>query len=626
MSFGGLTPPLRRRGKEIKPSNNAMDMESIRARRARLEEIINSMRLPPLTQESQSVHGSLSLLRGQEARGPSSDWLSVRRSHSFSDPNTPLKSSTSRRPQPLTPEKGVQSYPFVSRPYATPLPGIGQRSLLTPTPLPHKQTPPTSGKRRTSDEREENHDKRPMTGRPGDERGSDADDEDDEADQDSPEILQKIVKGLGSHSSSKQLASAMRARKMLSRDSNPPIEGFLEAGILTPLLPLMQENDNPKLQLEATWALTNIASGNSKQTAAVVGSGAIPILVKLLESSEAEVREQAAWALGNVAGDGPESRDAVLLGGILQPLVKIIKNGEEEDSTKVSTVRVVAWVFANLFRNKKLALNPDELKDSIATLKVLVNYPDEEVNVDALWALSYLSEQGDEEIEGVLGEDLLPVIVRHLESERSKMVVPALRASGNIVSGNDAQTEAALAAGVLPLYKLLLRNSRRNIRKETAWALSNVTAGTKEQIQQVVDEGLLPELVRVIEEGFLDVQKESAWALSNLTSGGTQSQIEALVAAGGVEALVTVLGVFETSVVTVALEGLDNILAECGDKEAVVKKIAEAGGREKLEILQRNTDTTVSSKAQSLLDMHFNTEEDDGDESNSERQEEAQEN
>lgn len=59
--------------------------------------------------------------------------------------------------------------------------------------------------------------------------------------------------------------------------------------------------------------------------------------------------------------------------------------------------------------------------------------------MDALWALSYLSEQGDEEIEGVLAEDLLPVIVRHLESERSKMVVPALRASGNIVSGNDAQ-------------------------------------------------------------------------------------------------------------------------------------------------------------------------------------------
>ncbi|XP_047475404.1 importin subunit alpha-3-like [Penaeus chinensis] len=509
----------------------------------------------------------------------------------------------------------------VSRPYATPLPGIGQRSHLTPTPLPQRGIPPTSGKRRTSDDRAESYDKRPMTGRPVEEGGSEADDEEEDIDKkDSPEVLKNIVKGLGSHSSSRQLSCATKARKMLSRDSNPPIEDFLEAGILTPLLPLMQENDNPKLQFEATWALTNIASGNSKQTAAVVESGSIPILVKLLESSEGEVREQAAWALGNIAGDGPKSRDAVLLGGILQPLINIIEAGEQEGPTKVSTIRVVAWVLANIFRNKNLTLTPEELKESIAALKVLVNYRDEEVNVDALWALSYLSEQGDEEIEGVLREDLLPVIVRHLGSDRSQMIVPALRASGNIVSGNDLQTEAALAAGVLPLYKQLLRNTRRNIRKETAWALSNVTAGTKRQIQQVVDEDLLLDLVRVIKEGFLDVQKEATWALSNLTSGGTPSQIEALVAAGGVEALVTVLGVFETSVVTVALEGLDNILAECGDKQAIVHRIAEAGGKEKLEILQRNTDETVSGKAKGLLEMHFDNTRDNSDVSDNESQ------
>lgn len=59
---------------------------------------------------------------------------------------------------------------------------------------------------------------------------------------------------------------------------------------------------------------------------------------------------------------------------------KAYKKIEKKLYPQVSTVRVVAWVFANIFRNKKLALNPDELKDSIATLKVLINYPDEEVN------------------------------------------------------------------------------------------------------------------------------------------------------------------------------------------------------------------------------------------------------
>ena len=106
---------------------------------------------------------------------------------------------------------------------------------------------------------------------------------------------------------------------MLTCESNPPVKQVVESGVLPLLVQLLSRNDDPAIQFEASWALTNVASTDMTHT--VVECEAVPQLVSLLKNSpNADVREQSAWCLGNIAGDCPSLRDHCLAQGAMEPL------------------------------------------------------------------------------------------------------------------------------------------------------------------------------------------------------------------------------------------------------------------------------------------------------------------
>ncbi len=176
---------------------------------------------------------------------------------------------------------------------------------------------------------------------------ADSTDEDDMRDNLTTASLETIVEKANSSEPATQLAAVQAARKLLSSDRNPPIDALINSGILPVLVRCLECNDNPSLQFEAAWALTNIASGTSAQTQAVVHANAVPLFLQLLTSNHQNVCEQAVWALGNIIGDGPVLRDYVINLGVVQPLLSFIN-----PEIPISFLRNVTWVVVNLCRNK----------------------------------------------------------------------------------------------------------------------------------------------------------------------------------------------------------------------------------------------------------------------------------
>lgn len=421
--------------------------------------------------------------------------------------------------------------------------------------------------------------------------------------------IEEIVKGIKSNDDDIQYEATQGARKMLSRERNPPIDDIIEAGILPTLVTFLQRDDNRKLQFEAAWALTNIASGASHQTAAVVGQKAVPAFVRLLHCNVPEVVEQAVWALGNIAGDGANFRDQVLAAGVIEPLIKIINN----TTASVPFLQNISWTMSNLCRNKNPPTAADFIRQLLPSLLKLLQMNDKQIKADSCWALSYITDGPNERIQMIIDSNITPKLIDMLKSVPDVLLLtPVLRTLGNIVTGTDEQTQAMLEQALLSPFQMLLRHHKANIVKEASWTLSNITAGTRDQIEAVINAGLLEELIRVLETGDFKGKKEATWALTNLTSGGSPMQVFKLVELGGLKPLCGMLTCGDGKIVQVVLDGLTNMLnmADANQKTTEMTTcIEEADAIDALEKLQEHENEEIYKSALNIIETWFGEEE-----------------
>ncbi|KAK4743557.1 hypothetical protein SAY87_001558 [Trapa incisa] len=429
------------------------------------------------------------------------------------------------------------------------------------------------------------------------------------------EFLPSMVAGISTDDRNLQLEATTQFRKLLSIERSPPIDEVIQSGVVPRFVEFLMREDFPQLQFEAAWALTNIASGTSENTRVVVDHGAVPIFVRLLSSQSDDVREQAVWALGNIAGDSPKCRDLVLSSGALVPLL-----AQMNDHAKLSMLRNATWTLSNFCRGKPQP-SFDQVKPAIPALACLVRSSDDEVLTDACWAFSYLSDGTNDKIQAVIESGVCPRLIELLCYPSPSVLIPALRTVGNIVTGDDVQTQCIINHGALSgLLNLLTGNYKKSIKKEACWTISNITAGNKEQIQAVIEANLIGSVVNLLHNAEFDIKKEAAWAISNATSGGSHEQIKFLVSQGCIKPLCDLLICPDPRIVTVCLEGLENILkvgegeknlGHSGGVNLFAQMIEDAEGLEKIEHLQSHDNTEIYEKAVKILETYWIEDEDE---------------
>jgi len=415
-----------------------------------------------------------------------------------------------------------------------------------------------------------------------------------------------------------------RIRQLLSIQENPPIQEVINAGVVPQLIDLLKREDIPEIQFESAWALTNIASGNQDQTRIVIEQGAIPIFVALLRSPSDKVREQAIWGLGNISGDSAKTRDLVLEARALEPIIGLVSQAES-----LELLRNATWTISNLCRGKP----PPPLQlvyPCLQVLQKLVYSHDNDVIIDAFWALSYFCD-GDnpkDRVDAIISVGVCRRAVELLESANYLVVIPALRLVGNICTGTNEQTDFILECDVLSRLNKLLEHPRKNIRKETCWTFSNITAGYSKQIEKVISEGSIERLVHMwhMTGTEPEIKQEITWALRNALATSEPTQLGYIVEKGVLNVLcgmVTPQQMTSPRILLVAVEGLLQIFDRwqkdtAGPMEQLnimTEKCQQLGLVENLyqvtSLPPNKHNEELITKAQNLLDQYFNTETDE---------------
>lgn len=97
--------------------------------------------------------------------------------------------------------------------------------------------------------------------------------------------------------------------------------------------------------------------------------------------------------------------------------------------------------------------------------------------------------------------------------------------------------------------------------------------------------------------------------INNISISGSRNQIIFVVQKGAIGPFCQLLGVKDSGLISVVLDGLDSILRNAGpDLEAICQMVEECGALDKIESLQNHENEELYQKAYHIIETYFSTE------------------
>ena len=221
----------------------------------------------------------------------------------------------------------------------------------------------------------------------------------------------------------------IKLRRCLCAQISTPIQQTLDSGVLPYLIELVKQDQHPHLKLEATWCLTNIASGDSHQVRMLVQKGVIQLFIHLLSKANIAIIEHAIWGLGNLAGDSIEFRDIVVMNYTMNNFVILY---QQVKTTNKKLSEQIVWAASNLCRRRPA---PDlaKIESGFAMFaEALLASDNKSVQIDSIWSLMALCKKTN--AHRFVEFNLIPKLMELLDAEDAMIQQPAARIVGTLTN------------------------------------------------------------------------------------------------------------------------------------------------------------------------------------------------